>query len=467
MLTSTQYFIQNNRRYVLPFDHEYRQNVRKQWVGRSILDVFNSTFPFQPKNFHEQAIRNQRLVAYSKSGERLPLQHLLKLGDVVSHLIHTHEPSVRVPSLQIIGQNEDVIAICKSSSLPVHACGRYHRNTVTHILSECYGITELRTVHRLDRVTSGVVILAKTKQSARDLSDSIKNKELRKEYLARVIGEFPTLPNEQYMTCNAVLAQHPVTKKVHVPTEMQTDGLNPQAATTHFRRLAVGTDIIQGQTVSVSLIHCLPLTGRTHQIRVHLQHLGYPIVDDPLYGSDSLIDIQKKDGEKEAEGEKEMQKKKNDTCSQVSVVSVELEMNKPREYKKQKKEIVQQQQVTATKQDEIESNTSSSVQNAMHWNINEYCPHCPNIEPDVNEGSGSQRDPRSKRVGSSQKSSDGICLHAMAYYYPNKWVWATPLALIPEWAKELLEKDGGKEQAELLWMELNELRSFDVVSNDV
>jgi 23S rRNA-/tRNA-specific pseudouridylate synthase len=132
---------------------------------------------------------------------RLPAEQRLRLGDVVRHTTHVHEPSVREPALRLIPSGSpDVLVVSKAASLPVHACGRFRRNTLVHILGERaaeWGGRQgeegggLRTVHRLDRVTSGVVIFARTAAAARALSDQIKAKQLRKEYVALVHGAFP------------------------------------------------------------------------------------------------------------------------------------------------------------------------------------------------------------------------------------------------------------------------------------
>jgi tRNA pseudouridine synthase 9 len=153
--------------------------VKARWVGRSLADVFNTLFPFQPAGYYEREIERGRLFATDRHGAVLGLRSrgvcrvLLKLGDTVSHITHTHEPSVREPALQLLGETEDVVAVCKAASVPVHACGRFRRNTVVHILAECHGLADLRTVHRLDRVTSGVVLLAKTRASAHRLSRQV------------------------------------------------------------------------------------------------------------------------------------------------------------------------------------------------------------------------------------------------------------------------------------------------------
>jgi tRNA pseudouridine synthase 9 len=460
--TSDNYFIHNNRRYVVPFDHEHRRNVRAPWVGKTVLHVFDQLFPYQTKDFHQQQIARHRLLSYDKHNRPNASDHLLRLGDVVSHTSHTHEPSIREPPLHLLGQTDQVVAVCKSSSVPVHACGRYRRNTVQGVLEFSFGISGLRTVHRLDRVTSGVVLLAKTKQSARVLSEQIKAGVLRKEYLAKVVGLFPLclapeksattttrtahVWEDDYLVCNAPLAHHPTTKKVHVP--LPSDRVHAQQARTAFRRLAslkIGNDV-------VSLVHCVPTTGRTHQIRVHLQHLGFPIVDDPLYG----VGLETNDATEENRANGDDQQK-DEECNGVG-----LETNDATE-----------DRANGDNQQNIEVQGECNVA----WKTDALCPHCPHVEPLSSEGSGGARDPRKRRVGSQQQHSDGICLHAMCYYClggtmakttqakghetsdndsgrdSGAWSWSCPLELTPEWATSLLGQ-----QAVEIWSHIENAR---------
>ena len=87
-----------------------------------------------------------------------------------------------------------MVVVCKSCSVPVHVSGQYRRNTVLQILDKLHGLCDLLNVNRLDRVTSGVVILARSKPVARRLTGQIQSDAVRKEYLAKVFGAFPAEP---------------------------------------------------------------------------------------------------------------------------------------------------------------------------------------------------------------------------------------------------------------------------------
>lgn len=156
-------------------------------------------------------------------------------------------------------------------------------------------------VHRLDMNTSGVLLFAKTSNTASLLHEQFRNKSPRKTYLAIVIGT----PAWEENIVDAPIGQSPIEKVARTVTP---DG---KPATTHFKviKSSVSTDLsgyvpsvcmdqhtkdrLAAGISSCSLVECMPMTGRTHQIRVHLAHLGHPIVGDDLYGiTGSCIDRQ-------------------------------------------------------------------------------------------------------------------------------------------------------------------------------
>lgn len=225
----------------------------------------------------------------------------IKNGEVISHTLHRHEPPVTGQPIGIIHEDDDLLVIDKPAGVPVHAAGRYHFNSVVEILrSERGNGFKPHPCNRLDRLTSGVMFFGKHPQAADNFSKKLQERSVQKEYVARVKGRFPD---------GVILCDQPI---MQVSPKL---GLNRVRATgkeakTKFRRLAYyppreSTDQPQSngnvnstaenraatpppvanEEEGYSIVHCLPLTGRTHQIRVHLQFLGHPISNDPIYSN--------------------------------------------------------------------------------------------------------------------------------------------------------------------------------------
>ncbi|KOX73141.1 RNA pseudouridylate synthase domain-containing protein 2 [Melipona quadrifasciata] len=153
----------------------------------------------------------------------------------------------------------------RSWKLQVHPCGRYRHNTVVFILAKEYNLKNLRTIHRLDRLTSGILLFGRTPKKARQMEHQIRNRQVHKQYVCRVEGEFP----EEEVVCSEPIEV--VSYKIGV-CKVSEKGKD---CVTRFKRLSYN-----GKS---SVVLCKPQTGRMHQIRVHLQYLGYPVVNDPLY----------------------------------------------------------------------------------------------------------------------------------------------------------------------------------------
>jgi RluA family pseudouridine synthase len=208
-------------------------------------------------------------------------------NDVISHRIHRHELPVVSGRMRIVHQCADWVVVDKPASVPVHPCGRYRHNTVLFILAKEDGLPGLHTVHRLDRLTSGVLLFARTAAKAREMEAAISGREVEKEYVARVVGEFP----EGEIVCKEPILV--VSYKIGVCV---VDAAGKECQTV-FQRVAyrclAPVDLVLTPVWrdGVSVVRCRPRTGRMHQIRVHLQFLGHPIANDPLYNSTGWVSL--------------------------------------------------------------------------------------------------------------------------------------------------------------------------------
>lgn len=177
----------------------------------------------------------------------------------------------------LITENADYYVINKPAGYSVEPHPNYP--SISDWLDSLYRIHTIKDmdrfgiVHRLDVETSGVLIWAKNKLAQEDLQKTWQGRVVKKTYLALVVGETPEAGSIELSIERD--NRHDKMRATLLPSA------KARAAITNYRRLAVG----EWEGEKVSLVECSPVTGRTHQIRVHLQSIGHLIVGDKLYGS--------------------------------------------------------------------------------------------------------------------------------------------------------------------------------------
>lgn len=227
-----------------------------------------------------QRLLKQRLV--SVNGQTAAASYRLKPSDLVAVEVPEEEPDELVAEdmpLDVVYQDADLVVINKPAGCPVHPAPGHVRGTLAgallyrfKTLSSVQGRLRPGIVHRLDKDTSGLLLVARNDRAHRRLARQFKERTVRKEYLAIAHGQ-PRQPQG--------VISRPIGHSVHGIGEMAVNGLNAKEAITEYEVLAVAG--------AFSLLRCFPRTGRTHQIRVHLAHIGCPIVCDALYGRETVL----------------------------------------------------------------------------------------------------------------------------------------------------------------------------------
>ncbi|WP_411167943.1 RluA family pseudouridine synthase [Clostridium sp. MB05] len=178
-------------------------------------------------------------------------------------------------ALNIVYEDEDVIVLNKAQGMVVHpAPGNYSGTLVNGLLFHCKdlsginGVIRPGIVHRIDKDTSGILVIAKNDESHNKLAEQFKDHTIKREYYALVEGKFSKLEG----TVDKPIGRN---KKDRLKMAIVEDG---KRAVTHY-------NVLEQYNNGTSLVKCTLETGRTHQIRVHMASIGHPLVGDPLYGN--------------------------------------------------------------------------------------------------------------------------------------------------------------------------------------
>ncbi|PWN22028.1 pseudouridine synthase [Microstroma glucosiphilum] len=246
--------------------HTFTTNAKMRWYNRRILDVLVEEFRDRTKHYYTWAIHKGLLKI---NGEKVLPGYIVRNGDVITHTAHKHEPPITSDPVRILYQNDEQgrVVVVKPGSVPVHPAGRYLRHTLLELIKSDHGIEKVFTANRLDRLTSGIMVASTTTAAAKELAADFESGRVRKAYICRVKGCFPeaeTVCEEPLLSLDrqtGVVIVHPLGR----------------VAKTIFNRLSYDSE------TDTSVLFCRPITGRTHQIRVHAQLLGHVIPNDPIY----------------------------------------------------------------------------------------------------------------------------------------------------------------------------------------
>lgn len=235
--------------------HTYETHVKMRWKNKPLINVLTNEFTTRGLDYYLDAISNGVITVNNKI---VHPQYRLKDLDLIRHTVHIHEPLL--PEIEIISKQPDFWVVNKPSGIPCHPTGGYFQYSVTKAL---FKEQTVGCVNRLDMPVSGVLII--TINNSDNAHASLKDS--KKIYIAKIKGKFP----------ENIEVDKPIgitTGRIHDICE------NGKESKTIFRRIEYKNGF--------SLVECQPITGRTHQIRIHMKHIGFPILNDILYGEGEL-----------------------------------------------------------------------------------------------------------------------------------------------------------------------------------
>ena len=242
------------------------------------LDVYLTSVLSESRNFISKNIKNGNITVNQK---QVKGGYLLKENDVVRIKDLTIDTSVKAEDIpiEILYEDDDIIVVNKKSGMVVHPGNGNTSHTLvnalmahTDDLSDEGGSERVGIVHRIDKDTSGVLLIAKTNETHRILSDDFKNKRIKRKYIALVWGVIDNNKGK----INAPIGRSKIDRKKMCVTED-----NSKRAVTNFTVLE--------RYKNATLIELELETGRTHQIRVHMDYINHPLVNDPVYGKRKVI----------------------------------------------------------------------------------------------------------------------------------------------------------------------------------
>ena len=249
-------------------------NINIEEEGQRIDKYLSTMIESKSRSFVQGLIDEKKVKA---NGKVIKSNYKVKKDDFIE--VEVPEPvelnvSAEEMNLDIVYEDEDVLVVNKEKGIVVHpAPGNYTGTLVNGILHHCSdlsginGVIRPGIVHRIDKDTSGILVIAKNDEAHNDLAAQFKEHSIKREYYALVEGKFSKVEG----TIDKPISRD---KKERIKMAVNSDG---KRAVTHY-------EVLEQYNKGLSLVKCTLETGRTHQIRVHMASIGHPLVGDLVYG---------------------------------------------------------------------------------------------------------------------------------------------------------------------------------------
>lgn len=256
-------------------EQEISLSVPEDMAGERVDRYLSAVIADKSRAFWQKLLKDGRVLV---NGKTVKANYVLSGGDEIWTVLPEAEDLLAVEPedipLDIVFEDSDIIVVNKPRGMVVHpAVGNYHGTLVNALLAHCKdlsginGVLRPGIVHRIDKETTGLIVAAKNDKAHRGLVEEWHTEAVSRRYFALLHGNMP----EPAGTIEAPIGRHPKDRK-----KMTVLPEGGRRAVTHYR--------VVERLGRYTLVECKLETGRTHQIRVHMKYLGYPLVGDVVYG---------------------------------------------------------------------------------------------------------------------------------------------------------------------------------------
>ncbi len=268
-----------------PLDMKFQAKVRPENNGQTLLSLLVERFTYHTETEWMEKIAVGDVLI---NGEKATPELKLKRNDSLCYVVHNYQEPKVPTDFEVVFEDDEFALLAKPAGIPIHHTGKIFYNTFVGVVRRYFKNEEMMPLHRLDRDTSGLMLFAKSHDTAKRFQKNLDRILLEKHYLAIVPGNFP-----ESLVCSLPLAE-----KADSEIRSQMFSVpNGKPSETIFKCLARTERSVGILPGPFSLLDAELKTGRKHQIRAHLAALGFPILGDKIYSHEGIYYLKKAEGE--------------------------------------------------------------------------------------------------------------------------------------------------------------------------